>query len=114
MLTDEQWLDMTRCKQPRRRTVSVGPLVQEFIHRKGHQDQALAAEVKAAVQQVVDEPFRKHSREITMTGNTVTITIDDPALLYEFRRKYLFALREHLATAVPRAKVSDVRFAVSC
>jgi hypothetical protein len=114
MLTDEQWLDMTRCRQPRRRAASVGPLVHEFIRSKGHQDQGLVAEVKAAVHQVVDESFRKHSRAVTMTGSTVTITIDDPALLYEFRRKYLFALREHLAAAVPRAKVCDVRFAVSC
>ncbi len=114
MLTDEQWLDMTRYKQPRRRTASVGPLVHEFIRRQGHQDQGLVAEVKAAVHQVVDESFRKHSRAITMRGSTVTITIDDPALLYEFRRKYLFVLREHLAAAVPRARVYDVRFALSC
>ncbi len=114
MFTDEQLRRMTQYKQPKRRAEPIGRLLRGFADHRHQLSQGLLLQLKSAIDEVVDDLFQDHCRSITIECGTVTIGIDDPALVYQFRRKYLFLLREHLVGAVPQAKICDVRFCAFC
>ena len=111
VLTDEQLQRIWRAKQPRGRTESIGGSLAEGLSKR-HDGEVgkLIVQIRSAMEEVVDDMFREHSRLITFDRGTVTIAIDDPALVYSFRMKYVFPLREQLRSALPSARVNDVRF----
>lgn len=114
MFSDEQLRRMTQEKQPRTRLAGIGLLVRQVTQAGDPAFQATAAQVRSAVEETVDDLFRKHCWVLRVERNKLTIAVDDPSLIYELRRRYLFRLREHLACAVPRARITDVHFCTAC
>ncbi len=114
MSSDEQLRRLTRDKQPRTRLAGIGLLARQVTQAGDPAFQATAAQVRSAVEEAVDGLFRKHCHVIRVEQSKLTIAVDDPALIHEFRRRYLFYLREHLADAVPRARITDVHFCAAC
>lgn len=108
--SDQQLRWMTQNKQPRTRLTGIGRLVRQVTQAGDPAVQATAAQVRLAVEETVDDLFRTHCRVLRVERSKLTIEVDDPALVYECRRRYLFRLREHLADAVPRARITDVYF----
>ena len=110
MLSDEQLRRIGQCRRAPRGPVRIGELVdrRRFATDTGHA--RLMGELRNAVADAVGEPLRKHVRALQLKQGTLTVELDDPGVVYVFRRNYLFALREHLAGSVPEARVSDVRF----
>ncbi len=112
--SDEQLRRMTRDKQPRTRQAGIGLLARQATQAGDPAFQATAAQVRSAVEEAVDDLFRKHCRVIRVEQSKLTIAVDDPSMIYELRRRYLFRLREHLACVVPRARITDVHFCAAC
>lgn len=112
--SDERLLLMTQNKQPRTRLTGIGPLVRQVAQAGDPAFQATAAQVRSAVEEAVDDLFRKHCWVLRVERSKLTIAVDDPSLVYELRRRYLFRLREHLASVVPRARITDVHFCTVC
>ncbi len=110
---DERLRMICEAKQPRRQAVPIGQVLRDHPWRQGASADGMAGRLRAAVDEVVDEPFRKHCRSVTLQGTTLMIGLDDPGYVAAFGRQYLFALRAHLAVALPEARVFDIRFRVS-
>ena len=114
MFSDERLRRITQDKQPRTRLVGIGLLARQVTQVGDPAFQATAAQVRSAVEETVDDFFRKHCWVLRVERSKLTIAVDDPALIYESRRRYLFRLREHLACAVPRARITDLHFCAVC
>lgn len=114
MFSDQQLRRMTQDKQPRTRLAGIGLLVRQVTQAGDPAFQAAAAQVRSAVEEIGDDFFRKHCWVLRVERSKLTIAVDDPALIYESRRRYLFRLREYLACAVPRARITDVHFCAAC
>jgi hypothetical protein len=110
---DEKLRMICEAKQPRRQAVPIGQLLRDHPWRRDASAGGLAGRLRAAVDEVVDDSFRAHCRSVTLQGSTLMIGLDNPGCVAPFGRQYLFALRAHLATALPEARVFDIRFCVS-
>ncbi len=110
MFSDERLRRMTQDTQPRTRLTGIGLLVRQVTQEGDPGFQATAAQVRSAVEEIADDLFRKHCWVLRIERSKLTIAVDDPSLIYELRRRYLFPLREHLASAVPRARITDIHF----
>ncbi|MCH8851505.1 MAG: DUF721 domain-containing protein [Planctomycetes bacterium] len=110
---DEKLRMICEAKQPRRQAVPIGQVLRDHAWHRGAAAGGLAGRLRAAVDEVVDESFRKHCRSVTLNGSTLMIGLDDPGCVAAFGRQYLFALRAHLANTLPEARVFDIRFRVS-
>lgn len=110
---DEELRMISDAKQPRRQAVSIGQVLRDHPWRHGAAAGGLTGRLRAAVDEVVDESFRKHCRSVTLQGGTLMIGLDDPGCVAAFGRQYLFALRAHLASTLPEARVFDIRCRVS-
>ncbi len=110
---DEKLRMICEAKQPRRQAVPIGQILRDHPWRRDALAGGLAGRLRAAVDEVVDESFRKHCRSVTLHGSTLMIGLDDPGRVAAFGRQYLFALRAHLANTLPEARVFDIQFRVS-
>ncbi len=110
---DENLRMICQAKLPRRQAVPIGEVLRDHPWRRNALAGGLAGRLRAAVDEVVDEPFRSHCRSVTLQGSTLMIGLDDPGCVAAFGRQYLFALRAHLARTLPEARVFDIRFRVS-
>ena len=110
---DEKLRMICEAKQPRRQAVPIGQVLRDHAWRRDAAAGGLAGRLRTAVDEVVDESFRKHCRSVTLNGSTLMIGLDDPGCVAAFGRQYLFALRAHLANTLPEARVFDIRFRVS-
>lgn len=112
MPSDQELRRRTERKQPRQSALPIGRLLQRYAHRSLVHRRSSLESVKSAVAEVVDGEFMTHCRSLRVQGGALIIEIDDPALAYHYRRKYLFSLREHLARVVPQARIIDIRFSL--
>ncbi len=100
-------------KRPRRQAVPIGQVLRNSPWRHDASAGGIIGRLRAAVDEVVDDSFRRHCRSVTLHGSTLMIGLDDPGCVAAFGRQYLFALRAHLANTLPEARVFDIRFRVS-
>ena len=110
---DEKLRMICEAKRRRRQAVPIGQVLRDHPWRRDASAGELAGRLRVAVDEVVDESFRKHCRSVTLQGSTLMIGLDDPGCVAAFGRQYLFALRAHLANTLPEARVFDIRFRVS-
>ncbi len=111
--TDEKLRMICEAKRPRRQAVPIGQVLRNSPWRHDASAGGIIGRLRAAVDQVVDDSFRRHCRSVTLHGSTLMIGLDDPGCVAAFGRQYLFALRAHLANTLPEARVFDIRFRVS-
>ena len=112
MLSDQDLQKRTQHKQPRWRALPIGRLLQRYSREALVRQESSAAKLNSALAQFVDAEFMAHCRSLCVRAGTLIIEMDAPALAYDYRRKYLFLLREHLAQAMPQARIVDIRFSI--
>lgn len=103
---------ISRWKQLPQAAITIGELVQRpgSIEQQQKQQQRMQ-ELQAALERVAGDRFRSHCRVLGFQRGLLTIGLDDPAIVYIFRRERLFALREELARSFSDVVV-HIRFEV--
>lgn len=112
MLSDQELLKRTQCKQPRQRARPIGRVLQDYARRSNLRRGEDLANLRVVVGQVLGEEFMARCRVLAVQRGTLIVQVDDPALAYHYRRTCLFSLREHLSRAVPQARISDIQFRI--
>lgn len=110
MYTDQQLRKITHDKQPKDRAVSVGQLTQRYAPKRDAAAASLITELRSAMAELADDLFQTHCRLALIQEGKIIIDVDDPSMVYLFRRKYLFPLREHLARTLPKIVIGDIQF----
>ncbi len=107
-LDDKYLHEITRRKQPRRFAHLIGDLLD--AQSQQHLRIGLLGDLSAAIREVTDPQFQEHCGALQFRRGVLVIGVDDPGLVYWFRRQYLFLLREHLSRVMPQAGVREIQF----
>jgi hypothetical protein len=105
-----EWVQRNR--GPRSRTTTIQAAVAELAAKLADEAEPLEAAAEALAG-IVDEEFRRHCCVSKLSGTTLTIHVDEPAMVSLFRIQWGSRIRRDLPKALGRA-IGRVVFVAGC
>lgn len=110
MIGDERLRRIWEAQQRPDAARTIGDLVEPYGGRHAQAMLRILVEIRRVIAAVVDQPFKDHCQRMSYDAGLLTIGVDDPGMVYMFRRRYLFLLRQQLGRSLPHVLIQDIRF----